>query len=147
MGRGRVSVEVAAQAIGVSRNTVVAMLADGRLAGVDHGPGKRPRYELHRDSVESMRNAGARRTSPSQKVTRGTSAEDRPPGSFPAAEDPGRWGAPGAQDLEQLHKQLADLRAENQRLRLVARNANMAVQVQTESLQQYLVPDHAQLDS
>ena len=42
-------------------------------------------------------------------------------------------------ELERASQQIANLEAEVARLRLVVRNANVAVQAQTESLQQFVL--------
>lgn len=145
MDVGRITVAQAQDIVGVARNTIIAMLRDGRVTGTDHGPGTSPRYELDRASVEAFRDAGPNRLPGQRRVTR--PFEHHRADIDLAAEGPGGRDEAGwrdvatTDDLGEMRSLIADLRAENDRLRVIARNANVAVQAQTESLQQFLISD------
>lgn len=120
----------AADRLGVSESTALSDAKAGRLRSRDRGRGKRPRWVISRQHVEELLRAGGRRDRRAEVRTQrlvGATAVD----------------ADVQAELDAANRRITQLEAEVARLRVVARNANVAVQTQTESLQQYLLEDHA----
>lgn len=127
----------AADRLGVSESTARTDAESGRIRGRDRGPGRRPRWVIAAADVERLVASGGR-------IDRRTS-RTAAPAPAPAAQaevDRLREQLDEAnQRLGAAYQQVADMKAEVARLRVVARNANVSVQAQTESLQQYLVDE------
>lgn len=129
-----ITIEDAAELLGVSLATVTNDIRGGRLTHQDRGEGRRPRWFVSRTHVQQIIEEGGREDRRKQRTA------SPQPGSSEASEL--------AAEVEELrgrlqaaHDEIAALRAEVARLRVAARNANVAVQTQTETIQQYLVED------
>lgn len=129
-----IQIETAAELLDVSPATVVNDIKNGRLTRLDRGEGRRPRWLVSRTHVQQIINEGGRvdrrgqRTAPPHRASSDAAV-------YAEVEDL-------RNRLEAAHQEIAVLRADAARLRVAARNANVAAQVQTETIQQYLLGDH-----
>lgn len=131
---GYVTVDEAAQLLGVSPSTVLNDVKQERLEGLDRGVERRPRWMASRSAVDHLKSAGGRADRRSQlaQAAQQTQASEPTP---PPSEDEIQLRL----RLDEALAEVARLSAENDQLRVIARNANMSVLAQTESVQQLLV--------
>ena len=129
----------AAELLGASESAVLQDVKEQRLDGLDRGRGRRPRYVASRSAVERLIAAGGR---PDRRSRRDAQAQPPTPPIEQSA-DTGDDRSVLLRDLDAALAEVARLSAENDQLRLVARNANVSVLAQTESVQQLLATQDA----
>lgn len=117
----------AAERLGISEATALSDAKSGRLRASDRGVGRRPRWLISAAHVREIIDEGGRTDRRSQALKASQTTEDN------------SMVADLRGELERASQQIANLEAEVARLRLVVRNANVAVQAQTESLQQFVL--------
>jgi hypothetical protein len=117
----------AADRLGVSEATALSDAKSGRLRASDRGVGRRPRWLISPEHVQEIIDEGGRTDRRSQALEAAHTTEDN--GLVAALQS----------ELQRASQHIANLEAEVSRLRLVVRNANVAVQAQTESLQQFVL--------
>lgn len=122
----------AAALLGVSESTIRADLDAKRLPVIDRGKGRRPRWKVRRSDIDRQLAAGGR--------------DDRRTVRTAPLADHGEDAKARDEELSSLRRQLSEAQATVQRLemevgrlRTVATNANVAVQAQTQSVQEYLI--------
>lgn len=129
----------AAARLDVSESTALNDAKNGRLDAIDRGKGTRPRWLISERDVREIMGSGGR---PDRRSSRWREPVEPP--AEPAGE-PGeahRQLAKARTTITKLEATVSQLRAELARTRTVARNANVAVQAQTESLQQFLIDEY-----
>lgn len=130
------TVAEAAERLGVSESTVRSDVKARRLRGLDRGPGRRPRWSVSRLHVDELLAEGGRRDRRSEPAARlGPAQEHGDAGSEAVQAEL----ADARRELDQARGRIAVLESEVARLKTVARNANVAVQAQTDSLQQFVL--------
>lgn len=127
--RDWLSAAEAADRLDVSESTALMDAKKGRIHAYDRGEGRRPRWLLSRAEVDALVASGGR------PDRRGVGR--KPTVSMESASEIAELRS----ELHNARREVQELHAEIARLRGVARNANVAVQAQTESLQQYLLED------
>lgn len=129
----------AAARLGVSESTALNDAKNDRLDALDRGEGTRPRWLISERDVQQIVESGGR---PDRRASRW--GEPVQPSEELAAQ-PGETQhqlAEARTTITELEATVSRLQAELARAKTVARNANVAVQAQTESIQQYLIDEY-----
>lgn len=141
MGNDRYTLTAAeaADRLGVSESTALNDAKNERLDAIDRGEGSRPRWLISERDVREVVKSGGR---PDRRSSRWREPDE--PSAEPTGEpsEARRQLAEARARISELEATVSRLGAELARTRTIARNANVAVQSQTESLQQFLIDEY-----